>query len=131
MVNGAALQRTSRGTNGRSPNLRSESEAGEFHILAGTGLDTCRPVASVSEKLAGQALINCCRQSIMRRKPAAIVVSRLAAEIGSVQRDDSQLALGEVAEWLKAPLSKSGRQKCLVGSNPTLSASERVSAGVC
>ena len=28
---------------------------------------------------------------------------------------------GEVTEWFMVPLSKSGGQKCLVGSNPTLS----------
>ncbi len=27
-----------------------------------------------------------------------------------------------MTEWLMVPLSKSGRQECLVGSNPTLSA---------
>ena len=32
------------------------------------------------------------------------------------------LEYGEVSEWLKVPLSKSGRLKGLVGSNPTLSA---------
>jgi hypothetical protein len=37
--------------------------------------------------------------------------------------------LGEVSEWFKVPLSKSGRQKCLVGSNPTLSANLRQGFG--
>ena len=38
----------------------------------------------------------------------------------------SILADGEVAEWPKAPLSKSGSAlKVLVGSNPTLSATAR------
>ena len=34
-----------------------------------------------------------------------------------------------MTEWLMVPLSKSGRQKCLVGSNPTLSA-ERCWSGL-
>ena len=36
-----------------------------------------------------------------------------------------------MTEWLMVPLSKSGRQECLVGSNPTLSANRGVSPGVC
>jgi hypothetical protein len=75
-------------------------------------------------------LINRCGQSIMMLKLLKIVIGRLGARIHFSKRDGSQSALGEVAEWLKAPLSKSGRQKCLVGSNPTLSASRRVSTGV-
>ena len=41
----------------------------------------------------------------------------------------SKLASGEVTEWFMVPLSKSGGQKCLVGSNPTLSA-ERCWSGL-
>ena len=36
---------------------------------------------------------------------------------------------GEVTEWLMVPLSKSGGQQCLVGSNPTLSANSNFCGG--
>ena len=34
---------------------------------------------------------------------------------------------GEVSEWFKVPLSKSGRLKGLAGSNPALSAGQAIS----
>jgi hypothetical protein len=50
------------------------------------------------------------------------VISKLLAKVDFIGGRWRELAIGEVAERLKAPLSKSGRQQCLVGSNPTLSA---------
>ena len=41
---------------------------------------------------------------------------------GHSNRDQRLRLTGEVAEWLKAPLSKSGISQGIVGSNPTLSA---------
>gem|GEM_PF-6039738 len=50
------------------------------------------------------------------------IVSKSLVESDYVKLGWGKSASGEVSEWFKVPLSKSGRQKCLVGSNPTLSA---------
>ena len=86
-----------------------------------------------SRKLLQRVLINWYLHSIMRRLKTRLsetIIDKLFAKDILCKPTSSKLASGEVTEWFMVPLSKSGGQKCLVGSNPTLSAINRTkSAG--
>jgi hypothetical protein len=65
-----------------------------------------------------------------KKRALARIISKLLAKLLYVKLRPSELASGEVTEWIMVPLSKSGlRLYRSVGSNPTLSA-ERCWSGL-